>query len=424
MIERMCDEAIVLDADEASLVDQISALERRKSAAAANQALLTAALVAKRDVARSTVPIDKRRQGLGSEVALARRDAPQRGNQHLGFALALVYEMPCTFAALQKGLLSEWRATILIRESAILSIADRRKLDAEICADPATFDGWGNQRFTAEAKKIAYRLDPQAVVDKAARAPEERFVSLRPAPDCMAYLSALLPMAQGVAVYAALMKAADTTFDGRSRNQVMADTLVERVTGRPADVPVPVDIGIVIDDDTLLGDSDEPADVESYGPVPADIARQMVGDAVADKRSRATLRRLYRHPKSGGLVAMESRSRAFPPGLARFIRVRDGGHCRTPYCDAPIRHTDHATPVSAGGATSAHNGNGRCAQCNYDKEAPGWTVAADTDTAGTHTTDITTPTGHTYRSTAPPLPGAAREPATARAPDRDADEAA
>ncbi|EFD74774.1 conserved hypothetical protein [Mycobacterium tuberculosis GM 1503] len=47
----------------------------------------------------------------------------------------------------------------------------------------------------------------------------------------MTYLTALLPVAQGVSVYAALTRAADTRCDGRSRGQVMADTLVERVTG-------------------------------------------------------------------------------------------------------------------------------------------------------------------------------------------------
>ena len=51
----------------------------------------------------------------------------------------------------------------------------------------------------------------------------------------MTYVTALLPVAQGVGVYAALRRAADTTFDDRSRGQVMADTLVERVTGRPAE---------------------------------------------------------------------------------------------------------------------------------------------------------------------------------------------
>jgi len=129
-----------------------------------------------------------------------------------------------------------------------------------------------------------------------------------------------------------------------------------------------------------------------------------VRDAVVDKRAVATLRRLYRHPKSGSLVAMESRSRYFPKGLAAFIGLRDQT-CRTPYCDAPIRHRDHADPRNRGGPTSVRNGLGICERCNYTKEAPGWQVTID-DENSTHTAEFITPTGARYRSTAPPLPGA------------------
>ncbi|MBL7507872.1 HNH endonuclease, partial [Escherichia coli] len=89
--------------------------------------------------------------------------------------------------------------------------------------------------------------------------------------------------------------------------------------------------------------------------------------AVTDQRSRATLRRLYAHPQAGALVSMESRARLFPRGLAAFIELRDQ-RCRTPYCDAPIRHRDHAHPWADGGPTSAHNGLGTCERCNYAKQ--------------------------------------------------------
>jgi hypothetical protein len=217
-------------------------------------------------------------------------------------------------------------------------------------------------------------------------------------------VSALLPVAQGVGVYAALKRAADTTFDDRSRGQVMADTLVERVTGRPAEEPEPVALNLVMSDQALWGQDNAPAVLEGYGPIPASLAQRLVKDAVVDARSLATLRRLYRDPKSGSLVAMESRSRFFPKGLAEFIGLRDQT-CRTPYCDAPIRHRDHATPRNRGGPTSATNGLGECERCNYAKEAPGWRVAAS-DENGTHTAQFVTPTGARYRSAAPPLPGA------------------
>ena len=182
----------------------------------------------------------------------------------------------------------------------------------------------------------------------------------------------------------------------------MADTLVERVTGQAAATPTPIAVQLVLSDETLLAGSATPAAVPGYGPIPAAVARQLISASAGDRDSRATLRRLYRHPRSGALVAMESRSRRFPRGLSEFIAVRDQT-CRTPFCDAPIRHTDHAAPACRGGPTSAANGNGRCEACNYAKEAPGWTVVAHTDDTGTHIAALTTPTGVTHQSTAPPI---------------------
>ncbi|MCV7099709.1 HNH endonuclease, partial [Mycobacterium palustre] len=392
--------------------------ERAKSAAAAAQARAAAELDALRrsneaaagvPAARrgrgvasdAGVPAARRGRGVASEIALARRDSPARGSRHLGFAKALVHEMPHTLAALECGALSEWRATLIVRESACLDIDARRALDAELCADPARLDGMGDARVAAAAKSIAYRLDPHAVVERAAKAESERTVTIRPAPDTMTYLTALLPVTQGVAVYAALKRAADTTFDDRSRGQVMADALVERVTGRDAAVPTPIAVNLVLTDETLLGGGSAPADISGYGPIPAAVARSMVSNAIFDRRSRATLRRLYAHPRAGALVAMESRARLFPRGLAAFIELRDG-RCRTPYCDAPIRHRDHAQPWARGGPTSAANGVGSCERCNYTKEAPGWRVTAEIGENHTHTAEFTTPTGATYRSAAPP----------------------
>lgn len=410
MIERMFEQSATgeLWAREAALRDRIADLERQKSAAAAEQARSTAEwdAIRRQLEARAGVPAKRRGRGLSSEIALARRDSTNRGDRHLGFAKALVNEMPCTLAALEAGVLSEWRATLIVRESACLTVEDRRRLDHQMCADPAALDGLGNKRIAAKAKNIAYTLDPHAIVDRAAKAPEQRNVTTRPAPDNMVYLTALLPMAQGVACYASLKREADTHPDGRSRGQTMADTLFERVTGRPADVPVPITVNVVISDEALLGHSDAAAAVQDYEPIPAALARKMITDAI-DEQGWAELRRLYAVPESGALVAMDSRSRKFPEGLTQFVRLRDQT-CRTPYCDAPIRHIDHAEPHARHGRTNALNGRGACERCNYVKEQRGWKVRTLFDPGGRHVAEHTTPTGATYRSTAPPIAGGLR----------------
>ncbi|MDE8589048.1 HNH endonuclease, partial [Arthrobacter sp. NQ4] len=232
----------------------------------------------------------------------------------------------------------------------------------------------------------------------------------------MTCLTALLPAAQGVAAYAALCRDADTARsngDHRSRGQVMADTLVERVTGTPGGING-VQIQLVMTDHTLLQAGAEPARLPGYGTIPAEQARTIAltgGSPVATapaagpagaEELKLWVRRLYTAPGTCELVAMDSTARLFPAGLKRFLQVRDDT-CRTPYCDAPIRHHDHIAAWHDGGPTSTRNGQGLCEACNHTKETPGWT--AQTVPGPRHTVATCTPTGHIYHSTAPPLPG-------------------
>ena len=201
--------------------------------------------------------------------------------------------------------------------------------------------------------------------------------------------------------------------------------------------------------------------VPGYGTVPAGWVRDLLTpddsdadtdntDSTAGRRggagmrehARVWIRRLYTHPTTGQLVGMDSTRRVFDGGLRRFLLARDCGTCRTPWCDAPIRHLDHVTDHARGGPTTATNGQGLCVRCNHTKQLPGFTArtlepaTAAKGRTGTgpprsdesrriswhhapgarddvprdvrHTVELSTPTGHTYRSTAPPLiPGAA-----------------
>ncbi|MEW1822793.1 DUF222 domain-containing protein, partial [Arthrobacter sp. NPDC080031] len=242
--------------DRAELINQLRALEDLKSAAAAAQARIAVAFdAAQRSAdADAGVPAEERGRGVAAQVALARRESPARGSRLHGLAKALVTEMPHTLAALQTGQLNEWRATLLVKETACLSAEDRCAVDEELAADTGTFDGAGDKAIIAAARTAAYRRDPRSVTRRAARAAEERHVSLRPAPDTMTYLTALLPVAQGVAVHAALSRHADTLRstggETRSRGQIMADTLVERTTGTPGGISA-VEVQLVMTDRTL-----------------------------------------------------------------------------------------------------------------------------------------------------------------------------
>ncbi|MFJ5956112.1 HNH endonuclease [Paenarthrobacter sp. NPDC092416] len=410
------------------LIEQIRGLEDVKSAIAALQARASVAfdLAQRHEQAATGVPSTEQGKGVGAQIALARRESPNRGSRLLGLAKALVTEMPRTMAALETGQLNEWRATLLVKETACLSAEDRAAVDAELAPDTGTFDGAGDKTIIAAAKAEAYLRDPRSVTQRAARAATDRHVSLRPAPDTMTILTALLPVAQGVAAYAALTRHADSSRSGgdtRTRGQIMADTLVERVTGTPGGISG-INVQLVMTDRTLFQGDSEPARLQGYGIVPAELARTLIagGQAGPDagvkdgaemqadgspeskegKDFNVFLRRLYTAPVSGELLAMDSKARLFPPGMRRFIETRDDT-CRTPYCDAPIRHIDHVIPWHNGGATNLANAAGLCEACNHTKENPGWN--ARTIPGGRHQLEISTPTGHRYQSKASPPPG-------------------
>ncbi|WP_243836796.1 HNH endonuclease [Paenarthrobacter nitroguajacolicus] len=405
------------------LIEQLRVLEEMKSAITALQARVAVAfdLAQRAEQAEAGVPVSERGRGVGAQVALARRESQNRGSRLMGLAKALVMEMPRTLAALKSGQLNEWRATLLVKETACLSVEDRCAVDEELAPDTGTFDGKGDKAIVAAAKAAAYRRDPRSVVGRASRAAAERMVSLRPAPDTMTYLTALLPVTQGVAVYAALCQAADSARSSGNagsgvvptRGQVMADTLVERVTGTPGGISG-INLDLVMTDRPLFQGDSEPARLKGYGIVPAEWAREIVGSGrtgqvhatTPDAELTVWLRRLYTAPATGELLSMDSKARLFPTRLRRFIEIRDDT-CRMPYCDAPIRHIDHVVPWRSGGKTNLANGAGLCEACNHTKENPGWTsktVHADVH-GGTHTLEISTPTGHSYQSKAPPLPG-------------------
>ena len=60
-----------------------------------------------------------------------------------------------------------------------------------------------------------------------------------------------------------------------------------------------------------------------------------------------------------------------PAQIAQVLRLRDR-ICRTPWCDAPIRHPTTSRAVVEDGETSERNGQGLCEACNHAKQAPGW----------------------------------------------------
>jgi hypothetical protein len=398
------------DAD-AVRVDQIDLLERVKAAAEAAQARVIAAFKSSQLQRQRAAGVrrDCLGRGIGDQVAMACRQPTSQGPRRLGFADAVVHEMPHTHALLSEGSISPWVATILVRETACLTREDRAGVDERMCATsladgtaeilPAPVLGMTPRRVENAARKLAAELDVEAVVRRAARAKADRRVTVRPAPDTMSYLTGLLPVAQGVSVFAHLKAAAEAARAGgdpRTIAQLMADLLVERVTGQSSADAVPVEICVVMTPESLLGLSEEPAVLRDGTPLPARTAR----DLATNPDAPTWLRRLFTDPTTGIATAIDPRRRAFTRPQKQLIDARDRT-CRLPGCQSPIAHHDHVRRHTDGGPTTTANGQGLCEGHNLAKEIPGWRSRVIDPRPGRHVIEVATPTGHRYRSSPP-----------------------
>lgn len=400
-------------------IDQIRRLEELKCAAEAAQARLSVDFdTSMRSAAADRgVPQARRGRGVAAQIAFARRESLSRGERDLQLATVVAREMPCTLAAWVDGRVAQWTVTQLVRATACLSRADRLAVDREVAGDPDELERLSPREAGATASAAAYRADPMSFVERRRKAEADRHTSLRPAPDVMTWFTALVSVKQGVAVHAALSVEADrrrAAGDERSRGQIMADTLVERVLAPlvahvagadESSTGLPLMVNLVVKDAVLLGNEDGTGWVEGYGEVPGDLLREWIA-ANLESGLGVWLKRLYEKPTTGDLVAMDSRARRFEGGLAAFLRLRDRS-CREEFCDAPVRHLDHAVDVALGGATDSTNGQGVCEGHNYAKQATGW--VARPRPGPRHTIETVTPTGHTYSSVAPRLGPAPRE---------------
>src|SRR5690625_4770325 len=116
-----------------------------------------------------------------------------------------------------------------------------------------------------------------------------------------------------------------------SRDQTMADLFVELLTGQTTADGVTAEVVVVMDDTTLFGENELPAWIPGHGPLPS----RMVKDWLADPAAEKFIRRMYTRPTDGQLVALESRRRRFPKGIANMSFL-PCDTCTTPASTMPI----------------------------------------------------------------------------------------
>jgi hypothetical protein len=188
--------------------------------------------------------------------------------------------------------------------------------------------------FRRRLHRLRERLHPEPLGARHLRAVEERRVVLDPAPDGMAWLSMFLEAERAVAIVArldALAAASDPDRpDSRTKAQCSADLAADLLLAGTLDAAdrhlaaatgrVAAQVAVTVPVLSLLGATDEPGELDGYGPIDAETARRLAAHA-------PTLRRLLVHPETGAVLSYGRASYRAGADLAGYLRIRDG-RCR------------------------------------------------------------------------------------------------
>ncbi|GAA4519243.1 HNH endonuclease signature motif containing protein [Brachybacterium paraconglomeratum] len=329
------------------------------------------------------------------------RRSPHMAGRTLASAQRLLAILPQMLDALRTGKISSDAAYAVAGSAAGLPPEVAREVDHRLGQRLSEFDGAGTRRWQDAVATIAGELDPVGATLRHRRALKERHVTMTPGQNGMASLSARLSAVDAARIHKRFSLEAERRRAAGAREghgAAMADAFADTLLGRDGGAIEPgvLDIGLIITDRAMFRpDSGDTAHLEGYGPVPAEAVREQLRAATTEPEDpavdpygddgpavRAEIRRLYTHPTTGELVAMDSTARAFPPAMKRFLTWRDTS-CRGPFCNAAIRQSDHIVPVSRGGPTSLDNGQDTCAHCNKkEKSAASVERTEDPDVPG------------------------------------------
>ncbi|MEW1877133.1 HNH endonuclease signature motif containing protein [Pseudarthrobacter phenanthrenivorans] len=118
----------------------------------------------------------------------------------------------------------------------------------------------------------------------------------------------------------------------------------------------------------LLGLTDEPAELDGYGPIPASLARKLVADG-ADSFHRVLV-----DPSDGAPLEIGRTRYRLTGTIKQWLRIRDR-KCSFPGCSnhTPDNDTDHLTAWHHGGATDVSNLAQLCPKHHRLKHHSHWT---------------------------------------------------
>lgn len=363
---------------------------------------------------------------LVAEIACVLTIGERAASALLGEAHALTTSLPAALDALQAGTISWQHARALVDETTGLEPAHAAALVAHFFdpEDPTPARGAAPgdlvpSRFRRKVRAWRERTYPDSLEARHAIGVADRRMEYRPDVDGMAWLSLYLPGDRACAVWnkaSAIARGLQGPDEGRTLTQLRADIAAgllmgagaaggasnpgpaaaagDPFTGHPYDtghsydagygphagdanpyavdlsrIPAPkADVLVTVPVLSLLGLTDEPADLDGFGPIPASMARRLVADGAA------SFYRVLVDPRDGAPLEIGRTSYRLPESMKRWIRMRDA-RCTFPGCNNHTQdnETDHLTAWQHGGTTGISNLGQLCPKHHRLKHGSAWT---------------------------------------------------
>ncbi|GLY70987.1 hypothetical protein Atai01_76060 [Amycolatopsis taiwanensis] len=335
---------------------------------------------------------------VADEIALDLGVSRQAAAGLVDTAEALTTRLPQLLAAMDNGEIDLRTAGKVCDVTAALSDAQARQVDERIAGRLA---GKDPEKVRRIARDAVCAIDPDGYAQRAKKRRKDRRVELIHGEEGMASLWVYLPAEIASAIYArvdGIARKLKTKDEDRTLDQLRCDVLADLALGKHEGLPgVLAQVYIHVPIDAALGITDTGCNLAGHGPIPGEIARQIMND------TNSVWRKVTCDPTSGAVLDV-GRTRYRPPAaLDEFVRVRDR-ECRAPGCRRPAQRSDvdHHRDYRRGknGHTSKSNLTCLCRRHHQLKDVAGWVFRLD---EATGELTVTTPTGRQHTARPEPI---------------------
>jgi len=329
---------------------------------------------------------------IRSALCLTRRAA----DFELGFAVELVGRVPRVWEALMVGLIDLRRARTLVSGTCHLPVETAREVIDKIIVRASRLT---TGQIAAVLRRLCVEADPHEATAKYRAAHDERRVIMEPTVEGTANLLGLdLPPDRVDAILGRiglLARGLKTGGETRTMDQLRADIFLDLLEGTQTQAGIRRGVvDLHVDLATLAGLAETPGELAGYGPVIADIARQ-----VAERQHGSEWRWTLTDPVTGLPLDNGTTRRRPMAGQRRQVQTTNPT-CVFPGCRMPATacDLDHRIPWSDGGPTRIDNLVPLCRHDHRIRHQTGW--KHQPLPAGDH--HWTSPLGHQYTTSGQP----------------------